>query len=802
MLTTRTIALKQNILNMIDAGVRRTSFYEMAAASLRTTQGQPRQVRRAAAFNYLLDHVPQEVHPYELIGGSITGMWPLDPDVPDYEAQYAAAIGAIEGYIANRECGGDDGDQSISLRFEVQAARAADGRFALMARDHFNGNIDFARLQQINAQLKERYAGSGRITNAEIVKVTENFFNYDYGEDVMKYIDELPWSVANHVNLNYAKVLKLGYRGILKGVEERLAGDCDDEQREFYTAVQATLQGAMRFIHRYARTYCEAARVESDEARAAELRTIADVMEHVAEHPAASFREAVQLVWITHLIQSINLGAALSFARFDQYMFPYYDADIRAGRITRDEAGELLGHLWLKINEPKMRTVQSMALAGVTPDGEDASNALTELCLEVTSDLKLPYPNVSVRVCEGVTPEWVYDTAVRTIQRGFGIPMLVNDKCWIPILQDLGYPLEYARDYYNMGCVEMMIQGRQADWLSATGGYISYPALLNELIADWSAGRCAFDSFDALYAEYLERLDRRIAYGAKIANQQIDLIRANSRDPFASALIDGCIERGKDLFCGGALCPAHIAINGYGLATAVDSFTTIRILVLEKKLISISQLYRAMQDDFVGHEGLLKLIEREVPCFGNDLDEVDSLAVKLLSHLLDAIYALNDGSRQERFVTSFFSYTRNVSIGEATMATANGRRDGAALSDALGPSQGCDISGPTRMLNSVAKLPTHHLTGAVATNLKVNPRMFATRAGTEALKTLLKVYLRSGGPQIQVNFVSLEELKDARMHPQQHRDLVVRIAGYCEYFVNLDCKQQDEIINRTEHELG
>ncbi len=799
MLTERTLALKQSITKMMDAGVRKTTFYTTAAQSLKTTVGEPLQIRRAKAFRHLLEQFRQEVHPHELLAGSITGMWPVDPDVPDFDTQYRQAVAAVEDFIAHRDDPVEDAE--ISLRFEVQAARAAGGRFALMARDHFNGNIDYTRLQEVNARLKRQYAGTGRITPAEIVKVTEDFFNYDYGPEVMSYVDNLPWSVANHVNLSYETAMRLGYGGLLQSVREKLAAGCAPEQREFYEAVEITLKSAIDFIHRYGDTCRQAAGQEPDEERRAELLEMGASLHRIAAQPAATFRDALQLLWITHIIQSINLGAALSFARFDQYMYPYYERDLREGRITREEAAELLRHMWLKVNEPKMRTVQSLTLAGVTPEGENAANPLTELCLEVTADLKLPYPNVAVRVWEGITPEWVYDAAVRTIQRGFGIPMLINDKAWVPKFLDLGYPPEYARDYYNMGCVEMMIAGKQADWLSATGGYISYPAVLNTLLQEWVEGKHDFQTYDALFETYLDRLRARVAYGAGIAKKQIALIRENSRDPFASALIEGCLERGKDLFCGGALCPAHIAINGYGLATAADSFAVIRTLVFEKKLVSVQDLWQAMQNDFQGYDQLLALMEREVPRFGNDNDSVDAIAIRLLTFLLDEIYALNDGSLEEKFVTSFFSYTRNVSIGEITGTTPNGRRDGTALSDALGPSQGCDVTGPTRMLNSVAKLPTERLTGAVATNLKVNPSLFSTKAGTDALKVLLKVYLQKGGPQIQVNFVSLDELKDAQAHPEQHRDLVVRIAGYCEYFVNLDINQQQEIINRTEHEM-
>ncbi len=798
MLTVRSKALKENIFKLNEAGVRKTTFYDLAAESLKDSKGEERQIRRAKAFRHILEKVDLEVHPYELLGGSITGMWPVDPDVPSFEEQYRQGEKAIEDFMLHRD-DEEEEEEEISLRFEVQASRAAGGRFALMARDHFNGNIDFSRLQVINQKLIEKYKDQG-VSPAEVVQVTENFYNYDYGEETMSYIDELPWTVANHVNLNYEKVLRLGFQGILDTVEEKRK-TCTEEQKAFYEAVSITLKSAMKFVHRYGDRYLSEAEKETDQGRREELKTIGERLHRVAEKKAESFLDAVQLLWITHLIQSLNLGAALSFARFDQYMYPYYINDIRSERITREEAAEMLRHLWLKVNEPKMRTVQSMALAGVTPEGKDASNELTALCLEVTGDLQLPYPNVAVRVYDKVTPEWVYDMSIEIIKKGFGMPMLVNDNCWIQKFLDLGYPIEYARDYYNMGCVEMMIMGKQADWLSATGGYISYPGLLNILIDDWCDGKYDFADYDAFYKEYLKRLDKRIERANVIANKQIDIIRENSRDPFASALIEGCVERGLDLFCGGALCPAHIAINGYGLATAADSFAVIRKLVFEKKLVTIQEIQKAMKADFEGCEPLLALMEKEVPRFGNDNDETDSIASGLLDYLLSAIFAMNDGSREEKFVTSFFSYTRNVSIGEVSGATPNGRKSGAALSDALGASQGCDVLGPTRMLNSVAKLPTGKLTGAVATNLKVNPNLFSAEYGTKALKTLLKVHLQDGGPQIQVNFVSLDELKDAQKHPEKHRDLVVRVAGYCEYFVNLDVNEQIEIINRTEHEM-
>ncbi|MEA4970547.1 MAG: pyruvate formate lyase family protein [Candidatus Pelethousia sp.] len=801
MLSQRTVQLKQSIDAMLDAGVRKTIFYTTVAASLRDTQGEPRQIRRAKAFVYLLERVPQQVHPYELLGGSITGMWPVDNAVPDFDTQYQAAVGAVENFIAHKN---DPADSSqISLRFEVQVARAAGGgRFALMARDHYNGNIDFGRLQQINARLKEAYADSSEVQPSDIVKITEDFFNYDYGDEVMHWVDELPWSAANHVNLNYGKALKLGLGRILATVEEKLATAEEADKQEFYQAVAISLRGAIDFIRRYARSYAEAAAQEGDPARRVELVRISAILDKVAHSPAEGFYEAMQLLWMIHLIQSFSMGAALSFARFDQYMYPYYKKDIQRARITRDEAYELLCCMWLKVNEPKMRTVQSMTLSGLTPDGREATNDLSALCLEVTRDLRLPYPNVAVRVGSSYTPDWLYDQVVETIKCGFGIPMLINDDVWIPKFVDLGYPLDLARDYYNMGCVEMMIQGKQTNWLSATGGYISYPAILNELIDDWCEGRYAFERYEDLMAVYLEKLGERVRYAEGIAKKQIRLIHENSCDPFASALIDDCVERGKDMFSGGTVCPAHIAINGYGLATAADSFAVLRKLVFTEKKCTIQDLREAMQRDFQGCEALTKAIDTCVDKFGNDVDETDEIAVGLLSFLLDEIYRLNDGTMEEKFVTSFFSYTRNVSIGEVTGATPNGRKRGTALSDALGPSQGYDVKGPTKMLNSILKLDTTRLTGAVATNLKVNPSLFRDKAGTQALTHLLQTYIERGGPQIQVNFVSLEDLKAAQENPAEHRNLVVRIAGYCEYFVNLDVNQQQEIINRTEHELG
>jgi formate C-acetyltransferase len=791
----RIAQLKKNIEALMDEGVRKTTFYPLIAESLAKTKGQPQQIRRALAFEHLLDNVKLEVLPYELLGGSILGMWPVDTEVPHYEDQYALAEKAIEDVLSSQ---GTVESETDSIRYEARAVKTRLGRLALMARDHYDANIDYTRLQAITKDLKKKYEGSGKISPQKISQTLETFFQYDYGDDVMNLIDSLPWVTVNHLHLNYGMIVALGYDALLDKIETKLAHEQDPEKQEFYTASEISIKAAIRYIERYAGTFADAAKNESNNERSAELILIAAILKKVAHEKAGSFREAMQLLWITHIIANTALGSALSFGRFDQYMYPYYEKDIKSGAIAHNEAVALLCCMMLKINEPKMRTVQSVVLAGITPDGKDAANELTKIFLEAARIVKLPYPNIAVRIAEGFSPEWLYEESINTIKEGFGMPMLINDDVWIKNFVALGYPDTIARDYYNMGCVEMLIANRQAGWLTLPNSRIYYPLVLLDIMEAYKKGELPIESFDELFEIFLKEIRTRIR-NVKLPK---DYVFPHSRgcDPFGSMFVDGCLESGKDIYHGGSEIAEHIPLSGYGLATATDSLMTIKTIVFDRKELTLNELINMVENNFKGQERMRQYILNNIPHYGNDDEYIDNMAARILDVFTTEVFNLNDGTILQKYVSSYFSYTGAVSSGEMIGATPDGRLAGEPLSDGLGPVQGRDSQGPTKFFNTMLNLNYSYLNGALATNIKVNPSLFSTNGGTIALTDLIKTYLHNGGPQVQVNFVSRADLLDAQINPQKHRDLVVRIAGFCEYFIYLDINQQNEIIQRTEHE--
>jgi pyruvate-formate lyase len=805
-MTDRIAKQKANTEAMMDAGVRKTTFYPLVAESLAMTEDEPAQIRRAKALVYLLDNVKLEVFPYELIGGSILGMWPVDPVQPTYEEVLERAETIIQNHINPPDDGTDfipPGGGFFRRRTRERAKGTAPmmrARFALMARDHYDANVPYMMMQKAIKEMQERYADSDEITSQEIALVLEQNFQYDYGRDVMERIYTLPWSVANHLALNYERVINTGFGGILRQIEDYLEKTKDDpEKQEFYSCCKMAVEACIRYIKRYAAEYAKHADSEEDPQQAVWYREIAQVLDKVATEKPDTFREAIQLVWITHLIQNTQLGSALSFARFDQYMYPFYKKSLDKGEITFEEARNLVASMFLKINEPKMRTVQSMILAGVTPDGRDGANEFTRVVLAAAREVRLPYPNIALRVSK-ISPPWIMEEAIETIRLGFGMPQLVNEEHWVEKFMSLGHPEPIARQFYNMGCVENLIAFKHAGWLAVPNCFVSYPHMLDEILQEYKDGKYEFETFEELMDVMYDRI--RTTIRSLKVGPDYKFMTLRGYDPLGSVLTDGCLEKGVDLFQGGAEVAGHCPVGGVGLATAVDSLSAIRHLVYEKKMLTLDELIDIVHNNYEGAEDLRQYILNNVPHYGNDDDSVDQLAVNLFNLLTKEVFDLNDGTIPEKYVSSFFSYTQSVSLGEVTGATPDGRKSGDPLSDGLGPAQGRDICGPTRLLASLLKLDYSYLTGALATNIKVNPTIFGTRGGIMAFKSMLETYLKKGGPQIQINFVRQEDLIDAQQNPWKHRNLVVRIAGFCEYFIYLDRNQQNEIIQRTAHEVA
>ena len=810
----------QKLYDYIEArnrqGVYRSSFFDLAGESLKKTLGQPRQIRRAKALKHVLDSVDLVVQPYELLGGTIAGIYP-EVKSPSLEESKEEGRRAVMEYLAGR------------AESDYPAMRQA-----MYGRILYHGRIEYDSLQRVIDELTLEMGEEHAITRAEIGAVMERLFSWDFGE-AGRLAGELPWQATNHNDLNPPMFLNRGLGSLRDEILSRMER-CDADKAEFYQASLMTVEAVIRFICRYGDAYERAAASEADASRSAELRRIADACHHVSTQKPGGFFEAMQLLWMIYEISHIQAcaGSCAAFALFDRYMYPFYKADLDAGRITEDEALTLICTMYLKINEPKMRPVISITVGGQLADGTPVANDLTRLCLKAVQILRQPFPNVGLRVFEG-TPEWLYDLAVETIKTGAGNPQIINDRTWIPYFERHGYSHEDACEYYNMGCVEMMIMGKIARWCGMD--LVCFPQLIHRVLDNGESAWMPTDfvtesegetkiftpsngisnfplaahgkietgdlsklkTFDLFLEAYRKQLYNAMEY----QKEQSDICdRIHDEywfDPFGSLFHEGCIEKGIDIYRGGAKYDAVKVTSGMGLGTAVDSLMAIKKYVYDEKLVTLQEMRGMLAANFEGDEIVRSILASCTPAFGNNLDESDKMAGKVFGWFADATEEINRKGIRGVAITSCFSYNFQVTLGEALGATPNGRRRGEIISDSIGPSQGKDIGGPVRMLNSVTAVDPRGITGACSVNLKLSPAVVKGATGAKNMKSLFKGYFENGGVQLQVNYVDSATLRAAQADPARYGGLIVRIAGYCEYFNNLDRNLQNEIIARSEH---
>ena len=809
-MTKRTELFKEYVVNTLNnAGVRYTTMYDMIGQSLKSTVGEHNEIRRAKVNDYLYQHIPLVVHPYEKLIGSQLGMYPVDEHLPDYDERKKMARAHLLEYRQKRidgeanAYGGDIGELP-------RAGSKLPIRFALISRDNYEANIPYDELQRLIHEMQDEFKDDEYLVAPEISREIEQMFCYYY-EEGYKYMNEMTYEVGNHLGVDHGRLLQRGFGSLKAQAEQGLAdakaiGDSDKER--YYTAAIIVADAAIAFIRRYADfTEAEAGRCE-DEARAAQLREAAAIMRKIAAGKPESFKEAMQLLWLEFIMLNIPGGNAESLTLFDQYMYPFYKHDIDNGIITREEAKEYISDLWIKVNEPKMRTVISMTLGGTTPDGKPGENELTSLCLEVLRDIRTPFPNTGVRVRHD-TPEWVYDDIVKTLECGVGQPMIINDDHWIPAFTGLGYALEDAREYFNQGCVEMMMQGMQPTWR-----YISNVNFATAIELVFSNGKAATDGSTGIQTGELETLDtfeKFLDAACKQTSYQISYPIEHNLDasiahleklwdPFCSLLMRDPLDRGADMYHFGTRYTAGWVVGGSALGTATDSLSAVKKFVYDEKIISLAELRDVLANNFAGREDLRIMLERTTPSFGNDIDEVDEMAKALIDAFYAPVAAANEKYKDTpwRFITSHFSYTSQVYYGELVGAMPNGRLARTNISDNAGPSQGKDIGGPTKLVNSMLKKGYEKVTGAYAFNMKFTPSVMKTNNGRAAMKNIIKRYFAGNGPQIQVNYVDSKTLREAQKDPKKYEGLIVRVAGFCEYFANLDRELQNEIIDRTE----
>lgn len=640
-----------------------------------------------------------------------------------------------------------------------------------------------------------------------------------------------------HLAVNYERILKDGLRGYEKRVKEYkaaldLTNPDNVDKYCFYNAVLIVLKAVRNFANRYSVLAKDLAEKELNQERKNELLEISRICSKVPYEPAETFKEAVQFVWFIQLILQIESnGHSLSYGRFDQYMYPYYDRDIKNGTIKESEALELLTCLWIKtltINKVRSQAhtlssagspmYQNVTIAGQTTDKKDAVNDLSFLVLKSVAQTRLTQPNLTVRYHKNINKRFL-DECVEVMRLGFGMPALNNDEIIIPSFMDWQVKEEDAYNYSAIGCVETAVPGKWG--YRCTGmSYINFPRMLLctmnngvDLTSNkrFTKGYGYFTEMES-YEELLKAWDktiREITRYSVIVENVID--KASERDVpdiLCSALTDDCIARGKTIKEGGAV---YDFISGLqvGIANMADCLAAIKKLVYEEKKITRQELWDAILDDFSSpkNKKIQEMLIREAPKYGNDDDYVDQLIVEAYDSYIEEIEKYpntryNRGPIGGIRYAGTSSISANVGQGMSTMATPDGRNAFEPLAEGCSPAHNSDKNGPTAVFKSVSKLRTNKITGGVLLNQKMTPQMLSTEENRQKLELLIKTFFnRLHGYHVQYNIVSKETLIDAQKHPEKHKDLIVRVAGYSAFFNVLSKKTQDDIIGRTEQSL-
>ena len=639
-----------------------------------------------------------------------------------------------------------------------------------------------------------------------------------------------------HIAVAYETVLRDG----LKAYEARTrtcmeALDLTEVQNlkkyYFYQAILIVIEAVRLFAERYAVLADETAE-KADTARALELREMARILRKVPYEPAETLREAVQALWLVHLVLQIESnGHSLSYGRMDQYLWPYYEKDLASGRITEASACELMTNLWLKtftINKIRSWShtqfsagsplYQNVTIGGQTPQHKDAVNPMSWLILRSVAQTRLPQPNLTVRYHAGL-PDDFMNEAVEVVRLGFGMPAFNNDEIIIPSFIARGVKEEDAYNYSAIGCVETAVPGKWG--YRCTGmSFLNFPKSL--LIAmnngtDPQSGTKLIEGTghfrDMSSYEELEHawdvVIRDFTRHSVIIENACDMVLEEYvPDVLCSALCEDCIGRGLTLKEGGAIYD-YISGLQVGIANLADSLAAIKKLVFEEHKLTPEQLWDALQSDFAGEEGerIRQMLIHEAPKYGNDDDFVDQLIVKAYDSYIDEIKKYPN-TRFGRGPIGGIRYagtssiSANVGQGRSTLATPDGRHAGEPLAEGCSPSHAMDKNGPTAVFKSVSKLRTQEITGGVLLNQKVTPALLSKEENKQKLILLVRTFFDLlHGYHVQYNVVSKETMLDAQLHPENHRDLIVRVAGYSAFFNVLSRQTQDDIIARTEQSL-
>ncbi|MGB8781222.1 MAG: trans-4-hydroxy-L-proline dehydratase [Candidatus Bathyarchaeia archaeon] len=592
------------------------------------------------------------------------------------------------------------------------------------------------------------------------------------------------------------------------------------EKMEELRAMDIVADALICYGARYAEKARELQKKEKNQARRKELKKMADVCTRVPAHAPRDFWEALQHYWFIHLgvITELNPWDAFNPGRLDQHLYSFYTKGFDDGTLTKESAKELLQLLWIKFNNqpapPKVgvtaeesNTYNDFALintGGVKADGSDGVNELSYLILDVIEEMRIPQPSSMVQISKK-TPDSFLKRALRIIRTGFGQPSVFNTDVIIQELLRQGKRIEDARNGGASGCVETGAFGKECYILT---GYFNLVKVLETTLNNGLDPRTGqkigletgdptkFSSFDEVFDAFKRQLNYFVDLKIKGNNIIERLYAEHLPVPFLSLLIDDCISKGKDYNDGGARYNTSY-IQGVGLGTVTDSLAAISYQVFDTKQIAMRELLKALKADFNGYETLRQILLNKTPKYGNDDDYADDVMKAVFEAYYEAIEG-RPSTKGGNYRINLLPTTVHVYFGRVTGATADGRKALEPLSEGVSPVQGADRKGPTAVIKSVSKID-HARTGGTLLNQKFAPELLADEEGLDKLAHLIRTYFKLDGHHIQFNVVNAETLRDAQKHPEKYGDLLVRVAGYSDYFVNLSVELQNEIIKRTEH---
>ncbi|MDR2664726.1 MAG: hypothetical protein LBC21_00415 [Oscillospiraceae bacterium] len=633
-----------------------------------------------------------------------------------------------------------------------------------------------------------------------------------------------------HFNANYRKAAEKGFGAIRREALEKLSGlrgkvfGGDAEKYFFYKAVVIACEAIMAFSMRYA-AECRRQCISAGEQRRAELLEMADSLEHIIENPARTFHEAVQAIFLYHLALNIDgQSLGLTLGRMDQHVGDYLERDIESGRMTEARAQEILDCFFIKVGDLFLSGPAGMTeflgsysnnmritVGGRTKDGTDATNRVTYMLLQCSARLRLHDPTLSLCV-HGDTPAELWEASLETAKINGGIPTFDNCDLIISTLQERGLELCDARNFCVIGCAEISGSGCEFSNVSApfSKTFISMGNVFLQAINDGknpaNGAQCGLNTgylyemaaFDDVKDAFRAQLEYFMDWHVSINNLMETVGNPHCQCALASATVDGCMESGRDMMLGGA---KYNSTGGaaIGMATAIDSLLAVRYLVFDRKLCSARELYDAVMANWEGHESLRQLAINDVPYYGNGegyADEIASWVSDLYSGRYNSYIGPRGGHR-----AGIYSAGIHVAFGYGTHATPNGRKAGEPVSDGISPSQGADRCGPTGVARSVIAIHPRNYGNGIQFCIKLHPSSVAGREGNEKLRQYIQAFFDEGGMQVQYNVVSSDILRQARENPGEYRDLVVRVAGFSAYFVELHGGMQNDLIRRTDNSL-